>query len=55
VLILCGGKQSRLRCLGHAGTVGLGAFVGNPVAINSRFLNQVECVRRKSKLVLRDS
>jgi hypothetical protein len=48
-------KQSRLRCLGHApGIVGLGAFAGDPVAVNSGFNHQVECVRCETEFVLRD-
>jgi hypothetical protein len=48
-------KQNRLRCLGKASRpVCLGAFAGYPVAVQSSFLNQIECAWRESKLVLRD-
>jgi hypothetical protein len=50
-----GGKENNLGCLGPAsGAVGLGAFAGNPVAVQSGFGNQIERVRRKPKLMLRD-
>jgi hypothetical protein len=47
--------ENWLCCLGTAsGTVGLGAFLGDSVAVKPGFSNQVERVRRESKLVLRN-
>jgi hypothetical protein len=56
MFVLCGGdKKSRLRCLRVApGVVGLGAFAGNPFAVNPDFENETERVRRESEFMLRD-
>jgi hypothetical protein len=48
-------KQYWLRCIrGAPGIVGLGAFTGNPVAVKSRFNNQVEGVHGKCEFPLED-
>jgi len=50
-----GNEQTRLRGLcGTVGTVCLGLFTADPVAVKSGVLNQVERGGRKAKLMLRD-
>ena len=47
-------EQTRLRGFGDtAGTVCLGQFPADAVAVKSGFLHQGECVGHKTKLVLR--
>jgi hypothetical protein len=48
------GEQSRLRCLGcKPCLLCLGSLAGDAVAIKRNLGKQVECVRRKSELMLR--
>jgi hypothetical protein len=56
MVILCGGgEKCRLRCIRKAsGAVSVGAFAGNPFAVNPVFENETERVRRESEFMLRD-
>ena len=55
LFIMRGAEKRRLRCLGVApGVVGLGAFAGNPFAVQPGFNREIERGGGESKFPLRD-
>jgi hypothetical protein len=55
MVILCGGKKCRLRCLGHAsGVVCFAAFAGDAFAVQPVFNGKIERGRGESEFMLRD-